>query len=68
VHDVIGELREEVQEDECELVLENASIKSMSSSDDDNDFSACWKVSEKWRRVFSLLFLTLRKVRTSKVV
>ena len=41
MHDVIRELCEEVQEDESELVLENASIKSMSSSDDDNDFPAC---------------------------
>ena len=41
VHDVIGELCEEVQEMKVNWLLKNASMKSMSSSDDDNGFPAC---------------------------
>jgi len=62
VHDArpIRELCEEVQVDDGELVLENTSIKSMSSNDDDNDFPACWnkgqceilKTVAAWPRVF----------------
>src|SRR6218665_469426 len=42
LHDVIDEPCEEIQEDEGELALENTSATPMSSSDDDNDFPACW--------------------------
>ena len=42
IHDVIDELCEEIQEDEGELVLENTSIKSMLSNDDNKDFLVCW--------------------------